>query len=547
MTTKTAKAKPKAGSGDTRVAYEDLREWINALEAEGQLTRVQGEVDWKYELGSIVRRTWDVYGDASPALMFENIKDYKSPKPNKVFAGAFRSWFRAAMMLGLDPRNTSRGEILRTVKDRISDTSAHIAPRVVKTGPVKDNIITGDDVDLEIFPTPHWNERDGGRLFNSFGTVITKDPATGWVNAGVYRMMLHSKTELGIQLDPANQHIGEHYFKHLVSDEPMQAAVVIGQEPALTFLGCCPTVDPVSEIEIAGAVRGKAVDVVSCETVDLQVPANAEIVIEGTIHPKERKMEGPAGEYPGYYGNVASPKPVFRTRAITHRDDPIFRGTLEGHPVNEDHMTLALGHAAFAWDVLERNSIRGVIEVAMPLDSCGYGMCVVSIKPLMEGHADVIASAIWGSKAAVWAYKHVVVVDEDIDPWNMDMVNWSIAWRTRASEDIKVWKNHRGSRLDPRIPPEEKGFQDRVLIDATRPYHWPPREIWGSDGMGKGVPLKFPPTTRPATQGCLDVNKKWDNYGIEPTKEYIGTSEGMMRHWWSDEEIEKVMSLKVMP
>ena len=547
MTATAAKPELKAVSEDTRVVYNDLREWIAALETEGQLARVTEEVDWKYELGSVVRRTWDVYGDASPALLFENIKDYKAPKPNKLFAGAFRSWFRAAMMLGLDPRKTSRNEILRTVKNRISDSSGHMKPRVVKTGPVKDHIIKGDDIDLEMFPTPHWNERDGGRLLNSFGTVITKDPVSGWVNAGVYRMMLHSKTELGIQLDPANQHIGEHYFKHLVSDEPMQVAVVIGQEPALTFLGCCPTVERVSEVDIAGAMRGAPVDVVACETVDLNVPANAEIVLEGTIHPKERKMEGPAGEYPGYYGSVPGPKPVFRCRAITHRDDPIFRGTLEGHPVNEDHMTLALGHAAFAWDILERNSIKGVIDVAMPLDSCGYATCVVSIKPLMEAHADIIASALWGSKATVWAYKHVIVVDEDIDPWNMEMVNWSIAWRTRASDDIKIWKNHRGSRLDPNIPPEEKGFQDRVLIDATRPYHWAPREIWGSEGVGKGVPMKFPPSTRPATQTALDVNKRWDHYAINPTDEYIGQPEGMMRHWWSDEEIEKVMTLKVMP
>lgn len=540
-------ARPQTVSDDRRVAYRDLREWLAALEAEGQLCRVQQEVDWKYELGSVVRRTWDVYGDASPALLFENIKDYKAPRPNKLFTGAFRSWYRTAMMLGLDPRKTSRNEMLRLVKSRIGDRSGHLPPNVVKTGPVKDHVLKGDQIDLEMFPTPHWNERDGERLLNSFGTVITKDPVSGWVNAGVYRMMLHSKTELGIQLDPANQHIGEHYFKHIVSEKPMEAVVVIGQEPALTFLGCCPTVDPVSEVDIAGAFRGKPVDVVAAETVDLFVPANAEIVLEGTIHPKERKMEGPAGEYPGYYGNVPSPKPVFRCRCITHRDDPIFRGTLEGHPVNEDHMTLALGHAAFAWDELERNSIKGVRDVAMPLDGCGYATCVVSIKPLIEGHADIIASALWGSKATVWAYKHVIVVDEDIDPWNMDMVNWSIAWRTRASEDIKIWKNHRGSRLDPRIPPEEKGFQDRVLIDATRPYHWAPRDIWGSEGVGKGIPMKFPPTTRPATQICLDVNHRWNRYGINPTRDYIGSSEGMMRHWWSDEEIQKVMSLQVMP
>ncbi len=529
------------------MAYKDIRAWVAALEAEGQLARIQEEVNWKFELGAVLRRTWDIYGDASPALLFENIKGYKAPGPNKLFTGAFRSWHRSAMMLGLDPRNTTQNEIIRTLKQRINDKSEHIPPRMVKTGPVKENILKGDEVDLEMFPTPHWNERDGGRLIGSMPSVITRDPGSDWVNVGTYRMMMHSKTETGIQLDPANQHIGEHYYQKIVEDEPMEVAVVIGQEPALTYMACCPTVDSLDEMSVAGAIRGEAIDVVPCETVNLYVPANAEIVLEGTIHPKERKMEGPLGEYPGYYGNVPGPKPVFRCRCITYRNDPIFRGTLEGHPVNEDHMTLAIGHAVYAWDVLERNSIKGVLDVAMPLDSCGYANCVVSIKPLMEAHADLISSALWGSKATLWAYKHVIVVDEDIDPWNTELVNWSIAWRTRASEDIKVWKNHRGSRLDPRIPPEEKGFQDRVLIDATRPYHWAPREIWGTEGVGKGIPLKFPPTTRPATNTCLMVNQKWDKYGIDRTQEYIGSPEGMMRHWWSNEEIQKVMSLQVMP
>jgi 3-polyprenyl-4-hydroxybenzoate decarboxylase len=165
----------------------------------------------------------------------------------------------------------------------------------------------------------------------------------------------------------------------------------------------------------------------------------------------------------------------------------------------------------------------------------------------MEGHADLITCALWGSKATVWAFKHVIVVDEDIDPWNSEMVNWSIIWRTRASEDIKIWKNHRGSRLDPRIPPEEKGFQDRVMIDATRPYHWAPRRVWSTEPEGRGLPLKFPPSTRPATETCLRVNERWSQFSINRTPEYIGSPEGMMRHWWSDEEIRKVISHKVLP
>jgi len=197
--------------------------------------------------------------------------------------------------------------------------------------------------------------------------------------------------------------------------------------------------------------------------------------------------------------------------------------------------------------VLERAGVKGVKDVAMPLDTCGYAHCVVSIKPLMQGHADVVASAIWGCKGCIWSFKHVIVVDEDIDPWNSEQVNWSIGWRVQAGKDVKIWKKHRGSRLDPSSPPEEKGFSDRMLIDATRPYEWAPRDIWGTEGAYKGTPLKFPPTTRPQTQTAVMVNEKWDKYGIAPTQRYIGRAEGMMKHWWNPEEIEKVMKLIVNP
>ncbi len=534
---------------DSRVAYKDSREWLKALEDANQVVRVTEEVDWKYELATILRRNWDIYGDAAPALLFENIKDYPQPGPSKVMVGDFRSWYRTAMMLGLDPDNASRKEIIYTLRERINNRDHHIPPRIVENGPVKENIVKGDDIDLTIFPVPFWNQRDGGRFIGTMHSVITKDPDTGWVNAGTYRMMLYpdSKTETGMQLDPANQHIGSHYYKHIERNEPMPVAVVIGQEPATTFLACSPTVDKVSEFDIAGAVRGEPIDVVKCETVDLYVPANAEIVIEGTIHPKERKMEGPCGEYPGYYGSVPGPKPVFRAKCVTYRNDPIFRGTLEGHPVNEDHMCLAISQSAYVLEVLDRAGVSGVQDAAMPLDACGYAHAVVSIKPVMEGHAATVASAIWGSKSNVWSFKHVIVVDEDIDPWNTEQVNWSIAWRVRAGEDVHIWPNHKGSRLDPRIPPEEKGFQDRMLIDATRPYHWAPRDIWGTDGVKKGIPLKFPPTTRPQNELALKVHEEWEKYAINPTEKYIGRPVGMMKHWWDPEEIKRVIRREILP
>ncbi|MBI2960800.1 MAG: UbiD family decarboxylase, partial [Betaproteobacteria bacterium] len=285
-------AKTSEKSAANKVAYKDLRDWISALEAAGQLGRVKAEIDWKYEFAQIVRRTWDTCGDASPALLFENIKDYKAPKPNKIFVGSFRSWYRTAMMLGLDPNTATRSLLLTTLQDRIKNQANVIPPRIVKTGPVKENVITGDKVDMTIFPVPFFGERDGGRFIGTMHTVITRDPDSGWMNCGTYRMMMHNGQETGIQMDPANQHIGQHFYKYVERNEPMPVAIVIGQEPALTFKGASPTLEPVSEFDVAGAIRGEAIEVVKCETNDLYVPANAEIVLEGTIHPKERKLEG---------------------------------------------------------------------------------------------------------------------------------------------------------------------------------------------------------------------------------------------------------------
>jgi 3-polyprenyl-4-hydroxybenzoate decarboxylase len=154
----------------------------------------------------------------------------------------------------------------------------------------------------------------------------------------------------------------------------------------------------------------------------------------------------------------------------------------------------------------------------------------------VAGQPDWICSVLWGQSNATWHWKHVIVVDEDIDPWDAQMVTWAISWRVKATEDIKIWPRHRGSPIDPRAAPEEKGYWDRVLIDATRPFSWQPRPMWGSEGVNKGEPQKFPPTTIPDAEQIKQVNARWDGLGIKPTSHFIGTSQGMMRVWWENPE-----------
>lgn len=512
----------------TRRIVKDMRDWISWLEEEGQLARVKAPVHWDEEMGTIARRSYDVYGDASPAMLFENICDYPAPGPSQVFLGQFRSYARLAMMFGLDPRTTQRKHIIAAYRECMRN----LVPReTVKTGPCKEVIKKGADIDVLEFPVPLWHRRDGGRYIGTMHGVVTKDLNSDWINVGLYRVMILDKNRLAVYLRPGRQHIGQQFLAYRDAGKKMPVAIVIGLEPALPF--CASTGIPrmVCEYDVAGAIKGAPLQVVQGETVDLPVPANAEIVVEGFIDPTETAPEGPFGEYPGYYGEIPDRSPVMHVTAVTHRRNPIFQGSLEGHPINESHVMASVSKTATAWEALENAGITGIRDVATLPESASAHI-VVSCKMSVAGQPDWIASVLWSQSNATWHWKHVIVVDEDIDAWDPQMVTWAISWRVKATEDIKIWPRHRGSPIDPRQEPEAKGYWDRVLIDATRPFSWKPREIWGSEGVNKGAPQKFPPTTIPDAEQIRKVNARWHELGIQPTAHFIGTSQGMMRAWW---------------
>jgi 4-hydroxy-3-polyprenylbenzoate decarboxylase len=466
-------------------------------------------------------------------MLFENIKDYPAPGPHQVFLGQFRSYARIGMMFGLDPRTSQRRDIIA----RYRECMRNIVPReTVATGPCKEVVKKGDQIDVLEFPVPFWHRRDGGRYVGTMHGVVTKDLNSDWVNVGLYRVMIIDRNRLAVYLRPGRQHIGQQFLAYRDAGIKMPVAIVIGLEPALPF--CASTGIPrgVCEYDVAGAIKGAPLQVVKGETVDLPVPATAEIVIEGFIDPKETAPEGPFGEYPGYYGEVPGRSPVMQITAITHRKNPIFQGSLEGHPINESHVMASVSKTATAWEALENAGITGIRDVAT-LPESGSAHIVVSCKMSVAGQPDWICSVLWGQSNATWHWKHVIVVDEDIDPWDPQMVTWAMSWRVKATEDIKIWPRHRGSPIDPRSSPEEKGYWDRVLIDATRPFSWEPRAIWGTEGVGKGEPQKFPPTTIPDAEQIRKVNARWNSLGIKPTANFIGTAQGMMRIWWENPEV----------
>jgi len=435
-------------------------------------------------------------------------------------------------MLGLDPVNTTRREIVLALKDRLRHS---IPPVQVTEGPAHENVELGDQINLLKFPVPFWNYRDGGRYIGTMHGVITKDLDSDWINVGLYRIMVCGKNQLAIYMRPGRQHIGQQYLKYIEKKKPMPVAVAIGIEPGLALLSSANIPAGANEYDAAGGLIGTPIQTIKGKTVDLPVPANAEIVIEGYIDPFARESEGPFGEYPGYYGEVPGPSPVIQVTAVTYRHDPILQGSIEGHPINESHIMSSVVKSATIWDHLERNGVPGIRSVACIPESSNCHI-VVSITPAVPAHADWIASAIWGTSAAVWLFKHVFVVDDDIDPWDLGQVNWAMAWRVKAGEDIKIWRNHRGSPIDPRQEPESKGFWDRMLIDATKPFHWKPREVWGSEGVNKGTPLNYPPTTKPSPKIIQLVNERWGSYGISRVTRFIGNPTGIMRSWWSEDK-----------
>ena len=479
--------------------YNDLREFINRLRSEKELAEISAEVDWRYEIGGIVRKNLDLKG---PALLFKKIKDYPIP----LFTCGVSTYSRLSLALGL-PLHTTLEKIISEFRERVKRP---LKAQKVVTGPSKENILKGDEVDLLRFPVPLWQARDGGRYIGTWHGVITRDPETGWINAGMYRTMIHDRKTLGI-LIARDQHIGLHYEKYQRMNKPMPVAIVIGMDPVLPVTFLTPIPSEMNEYDFAGGLRGEPVDLVRCEIVDLEVPASAEIVIEGEIPPNERRMEGPFGEWMGHYGGRPGPRPVIHVHCITHRNNPIFRGALEGKPVNEDHLCTSVALSALAHNFLtDTLGIPGIRGVHFPAAAGAWGMAIVSLIQRYPGHSRTVAHALLGSKMGA-VLKNVIIVDEDIDPFNLDDVWWTMVSRLQASKGITILQRGKGAFMDPSQLPEFQGLTDTLMVEAVKPYEWQPRPEWGNE--------RFPPTAYPSKEVMEAVERRWNEFGISLGKD----------------------------
>jgi len=443
--------------------YKDLREFIAQVEDIGALRRISG-ADPRFEIGGI---TEVAAGSATcPALLFDNIDGYSDGF--RVFSNATTSPQRAALALGIDP-SLRPIEALRRWREKRAILKP-IAPVEVKDGPVLDNSRSGGDVDLGLFPTPHWHRHDGGPYIGSGALVITRDSESDWINASIYRVQVHDTRRVTVQFDHLGRHgvmIAKGYWDR---GESCPVAVVIGQDPALFMAGFEYLPAGQSEYDFAGGIKGEPIEVFRGPRTGLPIPAHAEIVLEGRLVPASEMTlpEGPFGEFTGYYAADTRPGPVMEVDAVHYRNDPILFGSPPMKPPRF-HFGLPL-RAAGMWNNLEA---AGVTDVVGAWQHVSQLMTVISLKQRYDGHA---------KRAALIAAAHsymgrvVVVVDEDIDPSNLADVMWAVTTRCEPSEQVDIVRDAWSSALDPRIPPAEKAkgttSHSKMIINACKPLAW---------------------------------------------------------------------------
>lgn len=431
----------------------DLRAFCEALRDVGDLQEIDVEVDSNLEMGAIIRRSYDL---RAPAPLFNRIKGVEPGfralgAPGGISANPLRRFARIALALGL-PAEASGSDIVRRLAAALDRPP--LPPRIGSptTAPCKENVLVGDAVDLLRFPTPFIHRGDGGRYIQTYGLNIVRTPDGSWTNASINRMMLVDRNRLACLIPPA-QHLGIIHEMWRAVGEPTPIAVVLGTEPALPYVGGMPLEEGVSELAYVGAYFGEPVQVVPCETVPLEVPATAEIVIEGHISHTDTVMEGPMGEFPGYRPEpVGSPKPVLHVSAVTYRNDPILPIAVAGPPVEEDHTGWGIPHAAECLHRLQASGLP-VTLCWMVLESANHWLAVAVRADWHEATgmssaelAERVGHAVFESKAGFGVPK-LILVEDDVDITNLDEVVWAFATRSHPSRGAVYFENQPQNNL----------------------------------------------------------------------------------------------------
>jgi UbiD family decarboxylase len=444
-------------------AMADLRTFVREAEAEGELQRVKG-ARTDLEIGALFELSNEhLY---PPVLLFEDVEGF-DPR-FRILSNVRTSRFLVGD-ISLDAVKVYRARPKGKAREPIP-------PEEVNTGPVMDNIVEGDAVDLSVYPAPRWHENDGGNYIGTECMVIIKDPDSDWVNLGTYRVMVQDDKRLSVFIEPG-KHGDVIRRKYWARGEDCPVAVCVGQAPVLGVVAAASAREGESEYAIAGGRIGQAIRTVRGKYSDLPIPADAEMVFEGVMPPldKESATEGPFGEWPGYYASADRPEPVMHVQAVYHRDDPMIIGQPPVKP-NYPGRQIKIPRLAAFWDAIEGAGVPGVTGVWLMQGGGSRFIPVVSIKQMHAGHAKMAGLVAAGCRPGAYMARLIIVVDDDIDVTNAAEVMWAMAtrWDPKTQTDIidGCWTGH----IDPALSPEKRAADDitnsRMIIYAVRPWHW---------------------------------------------------------------------------
>ncbi|MDG6999484.1 MAG: UbiD family decarboxylase [Nitrososphaerota archaeon] len=468
----------------------DLRRYVQEMTKAGELKVVEN-ADWNLEIGALTDLNAKKRG---PALLFDEIKDY--PKGYRVLSCMLSGPKRLSYVLGFEP-TSDHGKLVSQLQGKPGlweEHSKDFAPKVVNDSPLMKNAYTDSSkIDLFKFPSPKWHEADGGRYIGTGGAVITRDPETGVINAGTYRMMVHEKDVVALQIQKYH-HGSVNIAKYHSKGEPCPVVLSFGHDPLLYVAACLPIPYGISEFNYAGAVRKEPVEVLEGKVTGLPIPASSEIAAEGFIYPNDLVEEGPFGEFTGYYAGERALRPAVRLKALYHRDDPIILGSLPGKPPFDHSYWRTVVESALVKDKLQKTGIPGVLGVWKHEASCSYFWTVVSIRQQYPGHAK--QAGVVAAQCMPGYGRYVIVVDDDIDPSDLQEVIWAISTRSDPASGIDIIHNATTGSLDPMVKkPASVYTSSRAVIVACRPFEWKdkfPRVVEVSNELKSKIASKWP-------------------------------------------------------
>ena len=481
--------------------FEDLREYVESLEKIDQLKRIKTRVSVDLEIAEILRRV--MYKNEGPAVLFENVERYKIP----VLGNAFGSLRR--LKIALDMENFEEiGERMSALtrlkipqgllnKFKMLPKLSEIAdygPKYVNSGPITEVIETSNP-SLDILPIIKSFPKDSGR-FITFGITVTKNPETQIRNMGVYRLQVIDSKK-AIMHWQIHKRGALHYEMNKENSQKTEVAIVIGADPATVFSAVAPVPEGLDKFLFAGITRKNGIDLVKCRTIDVEVPATAEIVLEGYVDPSELNVEGPFGDHTGYY-TPPEPFPTFTLTGIMMRKNPIYLTTVVGKPILED---------AYIGKVIERSFLPlvrlfqpEVVDFSMPPAGWFQGLAIVSIKKRYPGQAKKVMMGLWGM-GQLSLTKILIAVDQDVNVHDMNDVIWAVTTRADPKRDTMLIDNAPTDTLDPASPLLNLG--SKMGIDATKKMK--------EEGYERPIQEEAVPNESTVSL----VTKKWNEYGFQ--------------------------------